>query len=317
MRGLNLITGGKQRYLIALVLVLGFFMLLAFASFKPSADPDVIRKTMDAGHSFAFILLSSLFYLAIEHHGKWQATMVSGLFSVLLMVSIEGLQPYFGRTASLADIQLSLLGTVIALSGMFVWRTVKNSLLKAMSLFLLVLTVGWVVQPVWSEWRSLWWREQQFPLLGDFEHKLETKLWRAHGKHTRVSLSGQHVVSGINSLQVEINKGVWLGVRYAAGDQDWRKYKTLTMTLYNPGTAFNMNIRIDDGVNAFPKYSERYNGQFQIGEGTTTLLIPLAKIAVSPKSRLLDLSRIRKMILFLSENENPRLFYLDNIRLTR
>ncbi|NOY72347.1 MAG: hypothetical protein GXP14_08220 [Gammaproteobacteria bacterium] len=315
MNGFNLIIGGKPRYIIALFLVLGGFILLAFASFKPSADPDVIRKTMDAGHSFAFILLSGLLYLAMEHHGKWQATMVSGLFSVLLMVGIEGLQPYFGRTASLADIQLSLLGTFIALSGMLVWRTVKNSLLKMMSLFLLVLAVGWIVQPVWSEWRSLWWREQQFPLLGDFEHKLETKLWSAHGQHTRVSLSDQHAVSGLHSLQVEINKGVWLGVRYAAGDQDWRKYKTLTMTFYNPGTAFNMNLRIDDGVNAFPKYSERYNGEFQIGEGATTLLIPLANIAASPKSRLLDLSRIRKMILFLSKNEKPRLFYLDSVRL--
>lgn len=315
MNGLNLITGGKRRYLIAFFLVLGVFMLLAFASFKPSANPDVIRKTMDAGHGFAFILLSSLLYLAMEHHGKWQATRVSGLFSILLMVGIEGLQPYFGRTASWADIQLSLLGTFIALSGMLVWRRVKSPLLKVVSLFLLVLAVGWIVQPIWSEWRSLWWREQQFPLLGDFEHKLETKLWSAHGQHTRVSLSDQHVVSGFNSLQVEVNKGVWLGVRYAAGDQNWRKYKTLTMTLYNPGTAFNMNLRIDDGVNAFPKYAERYNGEFQIGEGTTTLLIPLAKIAAGPKSRLLDLSRIRKMILFLSKNENPRLFYLDSVRL--
>lgn len=308
----------KRSYTIVLFIVVSIVVVLAFAPIGLSApDPDVIRKMMDAGHGFAFMLLSSLFYLAVEHRGKLRAAMISGLLSIVLMLGIEWLQPYVGRTASWADIQFSLLGMFIALSGVLVWRSLKSPLLRAMHILFCVMAVVWIVRPVWHEWHPLWLREQQFPLLGDFEHQLELRLWRAHGQHAQVSLSDQHVVSGVNALQVKINKGVWLGVRYAAGDQDWRKYKSLAMTLYNPGASFKMNIRIDDNVNTFPEYSERYNAQFQIREGISTLLIPLVDIAAGPKSRSLDLSRIRKMILFLSKNEQPRLFYLDNVRLTR
>ncbi|VAW84775.1 hypothetical protein MNBD_GAMMA16-1346 [hydrothermal vent metagenome] len=305
----------KQRYLITLVLVLVPLTLLAFIPFGRIANPVAISKTMDVAHVFAFIFFSGLLYLAIEHHGIWRAMMVSALFSMLLMAVIEWVQPYFGRTASWADIQLGLLGMFIALSGMMVWRCIRNRLLKVAYTLLLIITLVWIVEPVWNEWHSLWLRQQQFPMLGDFESKLEKRLWMSNGKHTQVSLSDKHVVSGVSALKVEMNKGVWNGVRYAAGEQDWREYKTLMMTFYNPGVAFSMNVRIDDGVHAYPQYSERYNGRFQIGEGETTLLVPLTKIAAGPKSRSLDLARISKMILFLGRNKKRQLFYLDNVRL--
>jgi len=305
----------KQSYLITLAVVLVLLVLFAFIPFGRTVNPVAISKTVDVAHVFAFIVFSGLLYLTLENYGAWKAALVSCLLSVLLMVVIEWAQPYFGRTASWADIQFGLLGMFIALSGMMVWRCISNRLLKVTYTLLLVITMVWVVAPVWNEWHALWLRQQQFPILGDFENKLEKRLWRSNGQRSQVSLSEKHVVSGVGSLKVEINKGVWNGVRYVAGEQDWREYKTLTMMFYNPGTAFNMNVRIDDGLHTYPQYSDRYNGQFQIGEGAITLSISLATISDGPKSRSLDLARIKHMILFLSKNEKRRLFYLDNVRL--
>ncbi len=309
----------KKHYSIVLVFVLSLFALLAFVPFGSGANPLAIGMTMDAGHAFAFILLSGLLYLAFEQHGKWRAVMTSVIISVLLMAVVELVQPYVGRTASLADMQTGLLGVLIAVSGMIVWRNLHRWQLRVAHIALVVMILGWTVLPAWNEWRSLWLREQQFPLLGDFEHTLEQRLWKptgvAHGRRTQAAFSDKHAVSGVNSLKVETINGSWSGVRYAAGDQNWQGYQALSITLYNPGADFNMNIRIDDGVSVSPRYSERYNGHFQIRKGQNTLLIPLTEIAAGPKGRLLKLDRIRKMILFLNKNEQPQSFYLDNVHL--
>ncbi len=309
----------RQHYLIALAFLLALFALFAFMPFGSSPDPVAFQKTMDAGHAFAFILLSSLIYLAVEHHGKKWAVTVAAIVSIVLMVGIELVQPYVGRTASLADVEVGLLGMVIALSGMVVWRSSQRWLLRGAHLLLLVVSLVWIVQPALTEWRALWLRDQQFPLLGTFEDELEKRLWLAsgalHEKQTQISFSQQYVGSGDHSLKVVTISGTWSGVRYAAGEQDWRGYRALSMTIYNPGAAFKLNIRIDDGITAAPAYSERYNGRVAVNNGVNTVLLPLDEIAAGPKSRSLELSSIRKMVLFVNQQQQTHLFYLDDIRL--
>jgi len=313
------VTAVKARYLIPLVLILLLFMLFAFFPFGSSANPVAIQKTMDGGHAFAFFLLSGLLYLVIEQRSKGWAVLISAILSVAMMVMVELLQPYVGRTASLADFMIGLLGVIIALTGVVVWRHMNRWMLRVVHLVIAVVAVVWVVQPALDEWRALWLRGQQFPLLGDFEDRLEKRLWKASGEvdgeRTRISFSEKHTVSGASSLKIETVGGTWSGVSYAAGDQDWRDYRMLVIEAYNPGDAFAINIRIDDGVKNFPQYGERYNGQWQINAGANTLSIPLAKISLEPRVRPLELERIRKMILFVGKGETPLEFYLDNVRL--
>jgi len=305
----------KQTYLLALVIVLLLFSLLAFVSFGNSANPVVIAKTMDAGHVFATVVLSGLIYLVLESYGKWRALLASAVISVLLVFIVEFVQAFVGRTASFADVQMGLLGVFLALSGIFVWRSQTRRLLRVTHLLLFVLTLVWVAQPAWSEWRAFWLRDQQFPVLGGFESGLEKRLWKAHGKGTTISFSDKHVIEGVNSLKVETIKHTWSGVIYAAGDQDWRGYQFLKIELYNAGLPFMLNIRIDDGVHDSPGYGDRYDGQYRLETGDNTLMISLAEVENRPKSRLLAMNKIRKMILFLGKEETSREFYLDGVRL--
>jgi len=305
----------KQTYLTALIIILALFALLAFVPFGSSANPVALAKTMDAGHVFAFILLSGLIYLAVEPYGKWRAQIISAVISVLLVVIVELVQPFVGRTASFADVQMGLLGLFLALSAMIVWRSQLHQLLKITHLLLFVLTLAWVVQPAWGEWRAVWLRDQQFPVLGVFESGLEKRLWKAHGRGTSISFSDKHTIVGASSLKIETSGDAWSGVRYEAGDRDWRGYQYLNIELYNAGAPFMLNIRIDDGLLISPGYGDRYNGQFKVDAGANTILIPLFEVASGPKSRMLALDHVRKMILFLSKKETQREFYLDDIRL--
>jgi len=309
----------KKGYLIALVGALTLFALLAFIPLGSCANPAALGRTMDAGHTVTFFLLGGLLYFAIEHHGKWKALAITAIASTLLMVAIEAVQPYVGRTASLADVRLGVLGMLLALGGIVIWHHVNHWMLRVVQLLLLVAALLWIVSPALNEWRALWLREQQFPLLGSFEHELEKKLWkasgRASGKRTHISFSDQHLLSGANSLKIETVNGSWSGVSYAAGDQNWKGYQALSMTFYNPGSAFSFNLRIDDGLQHAPSHSERYNGRLRVDKGASTVMIPLAEIAAGPRSRLLHLDQIRRMILFSSRNEKPRVFYLDDVRL--
>lgn len=309
----------KQRYRIALACALAIFSLLAFVPLGKSVNPVAVMTTMDAGHAFAFCLLSWLLYRVVAHHGRFRAVMISALASVVLMVGIEFLQPYFGRTSSLADIKIDLLGSAIALSGIVAWHCLNSRLLRGAHLLLAIFVFGWVAYPAWNEWRSIWLREQQFPVLGGFENSLEKRLWKSsgitNGMRTKISFSDKHAVSGRYSLKIETLNGTWSGVSFSAGEQDWRGYHQLVMSIYNPDDTFMLNVRIDDEEKHSPQYHERYNGRFQVSQGNNTLLIPLEKIANYSKNGVLNMARIRKMVLFLGVKETSRLFYLDGVQL--
>lgn len=311
----------RRRYLYAFLLVLLLIALFAFLRISGRSNPVAIMRTMDAGHAFAFCLICWLLYLAVEPYGRRRALLISGAVSMGLMVLIEVLQSFVGRTASFEDIQISLFGIVVALSGVVVWHTMDSRILKGGHLLFTLLIVLWVAQPAWHEWRAVWLRDQQFPLLGSFEDPLERRLWKgsgvAHGVPTRLSRSKHGVTEGKYSLQVETVHDAWSGTIFSAGRQDWRGYGHLVIELYNPSTPFNLSVRVDDAAITSPDYSERYNGRYRITAGRNTLSIPLARIARGPKTRELDLGRIRRVVLFIGKTEPARRFYLDNIRLTR
>lgn len=307
------------RYQIALILLLLLFLLLAFFPFARSPNPAAIQKTMDAGHVFAFFMLSSLFYMMFEPRGVKRAVLVSALLSISVMAAIELLQPYVGRTASWVDLEVGLLGGFIALSGMVIWRCMNSRMLRLFHLLLAMTTIVWLTKPALDEWRALWLREQSFPMIGDFEHALAKRLWKAsgvaNGVYTKASLSDEFVASGNGSLKIETVSGTWSGVSYSAGDQDWRGYEFLTLMLHNPGPPFVLHLRIDDGSIVSPTYKQRYNGHFLMQAGSNSVVIALARIESSPAERALDLSRIRTMVFFTNKKERSRVFYLDDVQL--
>jgi hypothetical protein len=167
------------------------------------------------------------------------------------------------------------------------------------------------------------WRTSSFPVLGAFESEIELRLWRAQGGRaeapTTVRLADSPAArAGFRSLEVragERSGGAGPGVQYLAGGANWEPYRELAAELYNPGGPLALSLRIDDDGDCFDPGS-RFQRHVVVEHGWTTLRIPTAEIRDGPVARVLDLRSIRRMILFTSAGEGPRVFYLDDVRLS-
>ncbi len=62
-------------------------------------------------------------------------------------------------------------------------------------------------------------------------------------------------------------------------------------------------------------YKDRFNASFEINPGWNYLQVSLAKVAQAPKDRLLDLTHIAGMGLFVGKLKNHRTIYLDDVEL--
>ncbi len=291
---------------------------LAFTPFEYSGIAEATRKTMDAGHFIAFGLFALLLHPLFSSHGNKVATIITFTICALLIVSIEFIQPYVGRTASLTDVINGFLGMAVFLSGRYLWCSTKRPHIKYIHALLGTLIFTAVASPALSEWHAVWWRMKHFPILGDFEENIELQVWRAHGKtggqQTRNSLSKEYVTSGEAALKIETIPGDWSGVRYAAGDKNWSTFRSLNMDIYNPGEPFTLTLRIDDNRTS-PDHHERFNARIKIASGWNHEKISLASVADGPETGKLNMQAIHQLILFSGRKEPVRLFYLDHLRL--
>jgi len=153
---------------------LAFFMLMALGL---SRLPDLARRPFL--FQFALIVFVVLF--------------VGGI--------IEVIQPYFGRTASWRDLGIDLLG---ALLGVMFLAPARRSLGRGLLAFgqFAVVAVGIMVfyGPIVTLW-DMRQASRKFPMLGDFETRLETRRWSSGEIDKGIARHGE------SSLRVSLGTG--------------------------------------------------------------------------------------------------------------
>lgn len=303
--------------IIGLVIFCLCISFLAFVPLGSEANAQAWGLTMNSGHFFAFAALVWIGHNVMLRHKNSHPVMWGGLLCFALIVAIELLQPFFGRMASLADALIGAAGVITVLFWLLLRKGMALSRYGfAYGLFMAAISVL-VVSPAVLEWTAVILRHQNLPVLGSYESSVEMKHWQASGSprlgSTHVQRVNKNISEGAFSLRVDTSKGVWSGVRYLAGDENWGRYSQLMLDVYNPADEFKLNVRLDDRHS--PGYNERYNGGFLVKKGWNNLAIDFKDIGSSVKSGDFDLVAIRKMILFVGKQEEPRTFYLDNVRL--
>lgn len=239
----------------------------------------------------------------------------TALASTAVVFAIEIVQPLFGRSASAIDLVLGTLGVVTALSGVYAWRDggAGPRLLHALFTVTLFVSIG---HPVWMEWKAANWRATSFPSLGDFENEIELRLWRDRSPlrkwPTTLNLSSEHVASGQRSLAVHTGGGAWPGVIYVAGDADWSAFDRLAWEMYNPGEPFRFSVRVSDEIDH--SFRASFHRTLPADTGWNRFSVPLEQIRLGPRSRELDLTRVRNLYIY-AEGHRSRLFFLDRVRL--
>jgi len=306
--------------------LLGALLMLAMigACFVPlefPVDTEFWRTCMDVSHLPLFALFTFCVYPFVADRDWPHAKKCRTAFGVAAAVSIgvEWTQPLVGRSQSVVDQVYGLAGAGLALAWLWLWPRRKEGqvmlVLTALTLVAGALTAG----PVWRKDRVRRLRAALFPVLGEFERVEETQLWRpnyySYTGEGHYDLVDSFVSQGKFALEVDASVGGWPGVDYDAGDADWSGYDYLALDLYNPASEFILRLRIDDDGDC-SAYDLRFNLETLMEPGWNRLVIPTRDIRNGPAERQLNLRAIRRLVLFISDADAPRKFFLDNVRLT-
>jgi len=265
-------------------------------------------------HAFAHVGVFALFavvLMSLSRWSHWPARSRAVVVLLIILLSgalIELVQPLFGRSGSLRDVGQNLVGAAAGLSlyaraGM--WRRLTMSLVG----ILLVLALGGPALNLLD--RAL--ARTQFPILGDFESRLEHRRWSAGVP------DGTIVRMGTRSLRVELEPGRYAGTMLQRSFGDWRGFAHLELSLYNPDVEplpVTVSIRDQEHFRRGGEPQDRFDRRFTIEPGWNDLRIAIPEIRDAPAQRSLDLDDLSQMVIFTSELEYARLLYLDRVRLT-
>lgn len=128
-------------------------------------------------------------------------------------------------------------------------------------------------------------------------------------------LSEENVTSGKYSLKVFLPLGQYPGINFQEFKEDWSKARFLRMEVFNSSEEpITFHIRIDDYKSGW-EYANRFDMNIDLKEGMNYISIPTDSIRTNLYHRPLNLKKIKRMMVFIPNNNQKRELYLDNIRL--
>jgi len=280
-------------------------------------SPRAFSAFWNLGHIIYFFLLSYSLskwnWLARYHLSKrWlfvlSVTLVCGTLIELIQHHIPN------RTADPTDVIRDLTGSFLFLSFSSAYAADLGKLkiiLRIMALTLLLFQLRPLATDLLDE--TITWR--QFPLLSGFETPFERGRWQGNAHMTIKQIPA--IATG-HIMQIALSRARYSGVELRYFPRDWRKYKTLELNIYNPQTLpLSISCRIHDRQHTQgpQRYSDRYNHRFLLNHGWNKIEINLNDVASAPRHRKMDLGQIRSLGIFVSSQPQPRIIFLDNIKL--
>ncbi len=262
-------------WLLRVTLVIVVLLLLLLDIGPTAADSRLYQTLWDFGHPLAFGLLAALLPRRCLFKG--------GLALVCLAAVVEVVQGWTGRTPSLHDVLTSGAGTAVVVA----WRS-GHRMLVMTALAALALATG----PLWRNLADEWMMRREFPELISPDSPWAASRWR----RPLEKVSGPDGrVAWVTRLEKRYN-GAWLRHLYP----DWRGYRALEIRLILDQPV-SLTLRIDDRQhwdNGQP-VTDRLNLTWALAAGEHRLQVPLNEVAQAPQGRLMDLSRIQSVYLFV------------------
>ena len=102
---------------------------------------------------------------------------------------------------------------------------------------------------------------------------------------------------------------------------DWSQYSSLEFTVFNPDhRAVVVGVTISDNEHARNLWesSDRFNWSMELEPNEVKLVsIDLEKVAVSPVSRRMDMTRISNLNIYLQNPPADATFHVDSVQLLK
>lgn len=306
---------------IAVLAFLGFGVLL-FLPLPRVFQTPLGQSFLNATHLPVFAVFAWAGAVLWRRFGHWKcehAALIATGLVILGALAVEVVQPVFGRSGSWEDAGIGMLGTMVFLLGTRWLRPGSGRAGFWKWAAFTVAAVLLVCRPILREFGAIGQRNAAFPVLGDFEHAAELSYWIPAGylepRPELVHRVAEPVRHGRHSLRVDASVGKWPGVFLNTGGQDWSNHRELALELHNPGEPFKLGIRLDDEHPDSEFWGYRYDGVFTLTNRWNPIRIPVRTIAKGGWRRGMNVTDIRRMILFVDPETKPRVFHVDHVRL--
>ena len=242
------------------------------------------------------------------------------LASVLLVLGgiCEVLQQFVGRATSLSDMLANGCGLLASLCWC-VGRLVNS---QSKKLIASIMTAALLLIPSWSpgfELRECVLQRNEFPLLASFERPRELNAWFAH--EATIEQSTTWYCDGSASMQVNGLAGTkHPGANFQGLISDWHEFTALELDVFNPGDKpLSLRFSIFDSHHHASGYdpAERFGQTAELPAGEAShIRIDLADVRNAPADRVMDMSHIQSLNLFVVRPDADFAFLVDNVRLT-
>ena len=298
-------------------------LILLFTGRPDSLFLRSIHYAWDLGHILFFLIFAYYADIILETFSKTsyikRCLLILGI-SLFFGIMVEFIQSLMAdRNADIYDIFRNIVGTLFGLLFLAPSRKrMKSSwilIFKTLILLLIFFSVIPLAQAIIDEIII----RRQFPILSDFEAPFETKRWIEIG-NSKISIDNNIYKNGKTSLKIVFNTKKYSGISLKYFFYDWRNYDALEFSLFNPAPEpLKITCRVHDSLHKKnnQKYADRFNQRLWIKKGWNDIRIPISHILNAPKNRKMDLSTIRGFNIFVVRLPEPRIIYLDNIRLTK
>jgi hypothetical protein len=297
-----------------------------FAAPDPNARLRSALAIHDFGHVVAFGLMTALFAFALSarprptFQGRAGATCLAAGAALALGAAVELGQAVAGLYGDPWDVlrdgggAFSVALILIALDPAISGRA-RAALSGAA-----IIVLGAFSYPILAALDDEARARSQFPVLASF--KTTSELSRFHfgnGKKPRIVLIPDDVGQSVSAVQLHLPPGKYPGfvLRYFPGD--WRGMRALRLLVVNPEpTLIEMTVRIDDAEYDYRlDLDDRYNRSFPLSPGVNRIEIPLSDVATAPRNRRFDLGRVKLLLMYAVDLEQPRDIIIGPIVLDR
>jgi VanZ family protein len=307
---------GKRSWIIGIMLIVGTVLL-----FRGGPDYDAPRSFKhgwDIGHIIYFALVAWLLsgWRPIARQSparQWAVILCITLIAGSLIELAQ--QSAALRNPDINDVLRDLTGAVLILSFGPACANIRSRQWKVL---VQCAAAGMLLIQLWPLAVSLLDEaiaRARFPVLADFETPFEIDRWRgAPG----LSVASRPLAPAGKALKISLTTERYSGAGLFYFEGDWKGFHSLEMSVYNPGAEpLLVTFRVHDRQHTLQghKYEDRFNRRVLLEAGWNQIEFDLNEVAAAPAHRGMDMGQIRGLGIFASALHEPRVIYLDNVRL--
>lgn len=300
---------------------------IILGSLRIPSHTQLAVQITNAMHAGFFGVLAVAFAVSLKRVANESLTadlkwfLYSALLAGGVATIVELLQILGPRDADLMDWLRDWIG-IIGFLGLFgaarlavnserTWSRVAAAVAAVASGVLILMTIaplfGWV-----NAYRL---RASALPVLVDFESEWSTYFLRANNADFTSVSAAMNDSSGQRIGRLLIETGKYPGIEVSEPYPDWTSYKRLKFDIsLESATPKELMVRIEDRAHN-QQNNDRYFRQIVLQPGANTVNISLDEVRRAPVGREMDMSKIRRIVLYGHLPTEPYALYMANILL--